>query len=130
MNAEEIRNRADTELVVAIEEEWGYRYFLWFPGMTGAELEAWWLALEDVEGFWRTLPGTKQRLREGWPGEFIDAEEPDNLYELWSELWNSAPYISHIDMNWQVDMANPDTFLTRQSDGKVFLHKGATGEER
>jgi hypothetical protein len=92
--------------------------------MTGAELEAWWLVLEDVESFWKTLPGTKQRLREGWPGEFIDAEEPDNLYKLWSERSKTAPYVSHIDMNWQPDMDRTDTFLRRKPDGKVFVHIG------
>lgn len=129
MTVDEIIRRATRELVVAIEEEWGYRYFIWFPGMPGAELEAWWLAMEDVETFWKTEPGTKTRLRHGWPGEFIDAEEPDSLYELWGELWKSAPYVSHIDMNWQVDMESPDTYLKRRADGRVFVHKGATGRE-
>lgn len=127
MTVDEIRVKALKELVVVIEEEWGFRYYLWFPGISAKELEAWWLAMEDVETFWKTEAGTKVRLRHGWPGKFIDAEEPDNLYELWSELWETAPYVSHIDMNWQVDMASPDTFLKRQLDGKVFVHKGARG---
>lgn len=129
MTVDEIKAKALNELVVAIEEEWGFHYYIWFPGMSENELEAWWQAMEDVETFWKTETGTKVRLRHGWPGEFIDAEEPDRLYELWSELWRTAPYVSHIDMNWQVDMANPDTFLKRQADGKVFVHKGATGRE-
>ncbi len=130
MTIDEIRKRAETELVVAIEEEWGYRSFIWFPGLSGAELEAWWLAMEDVETFWKTESGTKIRLRHGWPGDFIDAEEPDNLYDLWSELWKTAPYVSHIDMNWQIDMESPDSYLKRRSDGIVFVHKGATGNEK
>lgn len=129
MDVVEIRQRAKREVVVAIEEEWGFRYFIWIPGMSGAELESWWLAMEDVETFWKTEPGTKIRLRHGWPGEFIDAGETDCLYELWSELVKTAPYISHIDMNWQMDMDNPDTFLKRQADGKMFVHIGATGSE-
>lgn len=130
MTADEIKTRAKRELVVAILEEWGYRSFIWFPGMAGAELEAWWLAMEDAETFWKTEPGTKVRLRKGWPGEFIDAEEPDDLYELWSELWDTAPYVSHIDMNSHLDLNNPDTYLKRRSDGQLFVHKGATGESR
>lgn len=129
MTDDEIRAKALTELVVAIEEEWGFHYYIWFPGMSETELETWWLSMEDVETFWKTEAGTKFRLRRGWPGEFIDAEEPESLYELWSELWRTAPYVSHIDMNWQVDMDNPDTFLKRQADGKVFVHKGARGRE-
>ena len=128
MIANEIRARAKSELVVAILEEWGYRMFIWLPGMTDVELENWWLALDDVESFWKTEPGTKVRLREGWPGEFIDAEEPDNLYKLWCELWDTAPYASHIDMNSQRDLSDPDTYLKRRTDGRLFVHKGATGE--
>lgn len=127
MTIDEIRERAETELVVAIEEEWGYRSFIWFPGLSGAELEAWWLAMEDVETFWKTESGTKIRLRHGWPGDFIDAIEPDNLCGLWRELWKTAPYVSHIDINWQADMDSPDSYLKRRSDGIVFVHKGATG---
>lgn len=129
LDVDEIRQRATRELVVVIEEEWGFRSFIWFPGVSGAELEAWWLAMEDVETFWKTESGTNTRLRRGWPGEFIDAGETNCLYELWSELVKMAPYISHIDMNWQMDMDNPDTFLKRQADGKMFVHIGATGSE-
>ena len=124
MNFTQIKQRTENELVVAIDEEWGYRAFLWFPGMTGTELEAWWTNLEDVETFWRTEPGTRTRLRRGWPGEFIDAEESDELYALWSSLFRGGPYRSNIDMNGDNDLQNPYTYLKR-IDGAVFLHRGA-----
>ena len=124
MKFNQIKHRTENELVVVIDEEWGYRAFLWFPGMKGTELEAWWTQLEDVDTFWRTEPGTRLRLRRGWPGEFIDAEESTEISELWSALLKVSPYWSHIDMNYQTDVKNPDTFLKRR-DGTVFLHRGA-----
>lgn len=128
MDIEALRQRTATELCVAIEEEWGYKQYIWFPKLSSDELEAWWLDLEDVETFWQRDMDTGQRAHVGWPGLLIDAEEPDELYVLWSGLWDTAPYVAHIDMNAQLDLARPDTFLRRRSDGKVFVHKGATGE--
>ncbi len=128
MTANEILERARTELVVAIEEEYGFKYWIWFPGLSGVELESWWQAMDDVETFWRAKPGTKERERIGWPGEFIDAEVPENLYDLWAEFWKTAPYVSHIDMNLQDDIERPDTYLKRR-DGAVFIHRGATTRE-
>ena len=125
MTAKQIKQRAKSELVVAIIEEWGYRAFIWFPGMTGAELEAWWVALQDVETFWRTERGTRERRRRGWPGDFIDAERTRALYDLWPDLLKAAPYWSHIDMNYQFSLTDSYTYLERL-DGTMFLHHGAS----
>ena len=49
------------EAVVLLDEEYGYRTWLWHTNMTGEELIAWWTALPSVDPYFMTpvgLPGT------------------------------------------------------------------------
>ena len=82
------------------------------------------MALEDVETFWRTEPGPKVRLRHGWPGEFIEADQTYELSDLWDVLLESSPYYASIYRNYEPDLMNPDTLLQRR-DGTAFQHCGA-----
>ncbi len=124
MNVHEIKQRAQSELVVIIEQEGGYKQYIWFPGMTGPELEAWWMALDDVDPFRRVEQETKVRLRQGWPGDFIEADQRHELWVLWDDLLEISPYYAQIYWNWEYNLSDPDTFLRRR-DGTVFQHRGA-----
>ena len=124
MTGNEIKRRAESELVVVIDQEMGYKIFLWFPAMTGAELEAWWTSLEDVEAFWRVDPETGLHRNDGWPGDIIEAHITRELNDLWQDLEKVAPYYASIFWNFQVDEKSPDTYLKRR-DGAIFLHRAS-----
>lgn len=112
-----LAERCKNELVVAIDEEYGYRLWLWFPGLSPESLEDWWRRLEDVETFWTTD-------REDWPGDIYETDQIGELFDLWMEQWENAPYIAPIDTNYQTDMEDPDTYLQRRG-GAPILHQGA-----
>lgn len=49
------------QAVVLLEEEYGYRSWVWWTGMTDDELIQWWKSLESVSPYFfdpRELPGT------------------------------------------------------------------------
>lgn len=110
--------RCDREFVLALEEGFGNREWLWFPCIPPAELEAWWSVLEDAETFWRA------DTRASWPGEFVSVDENPELSQVWESLWNNGTFRARVELNEQFDLAEPDTYL-RTSDGKILLHKGA-----
>ena len=59
-NAAEMAWPSD-QAVVLLEEEYGYRSWVWWTGMTDVELVAWWKALASVQPYFfdpRGLPGT------------------------------------------------------------------------
>lgn len=112
--------RCGKEFVVALEDGFGNREWLWFPPFPQGELEAWWSILEDVATFWH------ERTRKNWPGEFIRMDEDPELSRLWASLWKNGPVRARVDMNEQLDLAAPETYLQR-SDGTILLHKGAVG---
>lgn len=105
---------------MAVEDGFGNREWLWFPPFGQGELEAWWGALGDIATFWH------ERTRKNWPGEFVRMDEDPELSELWAKLWIGGPVRARVDMNEQLDLARPETYLQR-SDGTVLLHKGAIG---
>lgn len=114
----ELARRCDTEFVVALEEGFGNREWLWFPSIPAEELEAWWSTLENVETFWN------EQTRKSWPGEFLRMDEDIELSGLWENVWNRGPLQVRVDMNEQFDLAVPDSYL-QAADGKRLLHKGA-----
>jgi hypothetical protein len=56
-----LRLNHERQAIVFLTEEFGYREWLWYTGMTGEELAAFWRGLKTVEPFFhdpRVLPGT------------------------------------------------------------------------
>lgn len=103
----EAAERLGREFFVTVSEEYGFRYWIWFPGMTAAELELWWSSLEDVMSFYMN-PGLTL------PGDLCQYH--DEGY-VWRESFNSdAFYYAHIHNN-------SDSFLLRPKREKI-LHKG------
>jgi hypothetical protein len=115
-----LKLRCDAEFVVALEDGFGNREWLWFPPFQQAELETWWGALQDAATFWH------ERTRKSWPGEFIRMDEDPELSGLWTNLWKNGPVRARVDMNEQLNLAAPETYLQR-SDGTFLLHVGAIG---
>ncbi|MDZ4251261.1 MAG: hypothetical protein U1A72_01640 [Sulfuritalea sp.] len=124
MSPDAIRTRTLNELTVAVDEDYGFREWIWFPGISPTELEAWWQALEDIDTFWKALDKKGDGVRPGWPGVLVRADGSAVLSDLFSELWVSAPYRAEIDMNEVSNLKKPETHL-RRLDGKLIAHKGA-----
>lgn len=104
-------------VTVLVNEEYGYRLWLWATGMTEAELAAYWAGLTD-------LPQTPQGLR----GTAIEVAEDDGdlfaVDENTGEVSDEpvahiprkvAPWTAHYDLS--------DSYLVRPNGDKV-LHAG------
>lgn len=114
------------KVVVAIDEEYGYREWIWIPGMTPSELEAWWGEKEDINTFWGRIEGGGiSSLQYDWPGQFIRCDEDDALYDLYLHCYENGDYRAYVDTNHCGSHQNPATCLERISDGKRVIHKGA-----
>ena len=114
----EIVRRCDETFVIPVEEGLYCEGWFWFPDMPPEDLEAWWVALENVETFW-SVQG-----RSRWPGTFVRADEDVRLADRWQALWNDGAYRARVEFNECPDPARPDSYL-RKADGTVLLHKGA-----
>jgi hypothetical protein len=53
-------------------------------------------------------------------------DEDPELSGLWANLWKNGPVRARVDMNEQLNLAAPETYLQR-SDGTFLLHVGAIG---
>tara|TARA_B100001094_G_scaffold282235_1_gene294207 strand:+ start:695 stop:1168 length:474 start_codon:yes stop_codon:yes gene_type:complete len=54
-------------ITVALDEEYGYREWIWETGMTAAELEAWWSAKQSLGAYFFSpvgLPGSMMQVAE------------------------------------------------------------------
>lgn len=74
---EKIRQRCDSELTVVLEEEYGFRSWLWFPGMTLPELTTWWREQERIAEYADGLQSPY-----ALPGEvyLVESEEDANFW--------------------------------------------------
>ena len=56
------------ETVIFIEEEYGYRYWMWHTGMTRAALEEWWTSLDSVNAYFFSPLGLPGVVTPAWYG--------------------------------------------------------------
>lgn len=80
MTAIEIAKRiGQGDLVVYVDEEYGYRYWFWFPNMSEDELTAYWEKCNIEDHFFNPseLPGDMVPI----PAENIDEDDVDSYYE-------------------------------------------------
>lgn len=68
-----IMGNSKDEIIVLLQEEYGYREWLWIPQMNEEELKQWWKSLPSVAPFFFSpdLPGEKHQI---W---YQDAEDED-----------------------------------------------------
>lgn len=104
----EIETRYKKDLLVLLDEEYGYRKWFWFPEMRAEELEQWWGALETVEPYFMTP--------EPLPGELYQVEMASEL-NLFIQLEKSSQFYSahtHCD---------DDSILIKPDKTRIY-HKG------
>jgi DNA ligase D-like protein (predicted 3'-phosphoesterase) len=96
-NTEVLAGRVNKEFAVLLDEEYGYRYWIWFPKMTPRELEFWWKSLSSVGPYFFSPKGL--------PGEVIQDKEA----QLWPELVKSKKFYSaHINEDEDSFLSRPD----------------------
>lgn len=95
-----IKERISKEFVVLVEEEYGYKYWFWFPGISPKELEFWWKSNEH-------LPNIRKL------GNCIE----DEYWDLFVDLRRTGQYYT---AHWHEE---EDSWLARP-DGTYIKHRG------
>lgn len=97
--------------VVLVDEEYGYKYHVWFTGMTPAALEAYWTAIPSMAAHYmnpsKSLPGR-------WETAMTEDDE-----KAWSEAYRSGEFYTAL-IHWEDDsgLSTPD--------GRLLNHAGFT----
>jgi hypothetical protein len=88
-----MNDHPETSLVVAVNEECGYRYWLWVFHGTEAELRAAWLSGKAPTNFWNPSEGE-------YPGVMVQVEwdqftDTEPLRPIWDEA-RAAGLYAHV----------------------------------
>lgn len=96
--ADEIRTRLNAgEFWIAVDEDWGWREWIWLPGMSRSEFLHWWV----------TRAG-----RLVLPGEFVPALP--YLVDYWSdEELSSTRFTAHIESTFDTVLTLPPPYGTK-----------------
>jgi hypothetical protein len=97
----------DGELCVMLSEEYGYRYWFWFPGMTIGQLKMYWISLKPSEAY--------NDITKHLAGELIEATE--DLLELFEQLDTASNLQAHL--HW-----DDDSWLVVPGEKVVYNAKG------
>lgn len=96
-------------VAVLVDEEYGYRYHLWYTGMTPEALEAFWQTIPDMYAHYMDPAKTL-------PGEWQTATTQDD-HDVWVEYRERGQmYVAHIH-------SNDDSYL-KAPDRRDILHAG------
>ena len=106
---------SDSHVQVFLEEEYGYRLWVWSPAMTGEELVAWWKALPTVLPYFFSptgLPGSLKQVKcKGDTDEDWDAFCAEIIAQTAACKWNA-----HIHTDVDSGLQGPD--------GQAYIHAG------
>jgi hypothetical protein len=106
-----LKEKTETDFLILLTEEYGFREWFWFPNMSEKELLEWWKELESVDPYFMT-----PEPLEGW---LIEMSE--ELAGLYSELQKSKRCITahfHCDDDSYIKLVN----------GEIVHHKGYVKE--
>ena len=107
LNLEALKEKIETDFLILLTEEYGYREWFWFPNMNEEKLLEWWKELESVDPYFMT-----PEPLEGWL-----VEMNEELADLYSQLRNSKQYITaHFH-------CNDDSYI-KLPNGEIVHHKG------
>ncbi len=91
------------EVMVLLEEEYGYRVWYWLPEISADELERWWATLKSVGPFFYSPVGL--------PGKVIQAD-----FGFFVKLAKTGKYYrAHIHMDFDSFLITPDNISIRHS---------------
>ena len=141
----------DNTVIVSLDEEYGYREWIWFTGMTPADLEAYWTGLTTVAPFFMTpvgLPGHLVQVVEDMTeieaicekvraDTTLTSEERDNkVVEAYKNMPcrliqfdTGEPAPERQSTWWTAHIHMDDDSVLRTPDGRQILHAGFSEEE-
>lgn len=135
------KTEAPEQIVVYLEEEYGFRQWVWYSGMTAEELVAWWTETESMLAYFFSPAGLPGKMVEVWLEDdgMWPVEEDAEGYPAKVEGAEVIPY----PQGWD-SYANPDprprtywkahTHMDEDSylqgpDGTYYHHKGYPPKE-
>lgn len=115
--------RCGKEFVVALEDGFGNREWLWFPPFPQENSR-------PGGASWRTsqLSGTSGHARTGPANSSAWTKTPE-LSRLWASLWKNGPVRARVEMNEQLDLAAPETTCSGRTEPSCCT-KERSGSER
>lgn len=90
---------------IIIDEEWGFRHWLWYTSMTEAELIEWWQGVESFVPIW-------ENIRDSLPGTLTLIDD-----DLILDMLRTHQYVGHIHMD-------DDSYLFDRLNEHKYIHKG------
>jgi len=111
LTLESLKEKIETDFLILLTEEYGFREWFWFPTLSEEELVEWWKNLESVDFYFMT-----PEPLEGWLVEMTK-----ELADLYFELQSSKRYIkAHLH-------CNDDSYI-ELPNGEIVHHKGYVKE--
>lgn len=122
-------------ITVYVQEEYGYRHWVWETGFTAEELTTWWQNLDSVMRFFfhtmETLPGTLHESVAA-PHEFYQEWFKEEGMEEWYEGLKKPTYFEATRSTeegdgpiiWYAHFHCDDDSHLVNPDGERFLHAG------
>jgi len=114
---------APDNIIVFVDEEYGYRSFLWYTGMNEATLIAFWESVPSIDDDTSFLPGTLVQVAEDEDGNLArveyDEDGEDGEGYLTEERVVMPEWKAHVHMN-------DDSFLRAPNSDTLLRHAGYT----
>ena len=109
-------------IVVFVEEEYGYREWLWYPDMSKEDLKEWWLKLETVNSFFfcgaASMPGKAVQII------FDDIIDGKAVYK-----YEDGTNVIFPENHWKAHLHEDDDSWLKPYGEKFILHAGYREEE-
>jgi hypothetical protein len=110
---------SDSDTVkVFVEEEYGYRYWMWDTGMTPEALIAWWQALDTVHKYFFSPASLPGRMTEIAVANRRDPSRKD--YEAFFAALDAARLVAQ---GWDLHI-HQDNDSDLRHDGTTYTHAG------
>jgi len=131
-------------VVVHIEEEFGYRSWIWLAEMSKKELIEWWTAHKTVNAYFYdgpvTFPGEVHRIyhEADYMREMMDADESftenDKEFFLVEEgegrtLTQLSEKLTMPDEHWYMHLHTDNDSFLRTAEGEEVYHEGKVSDE-
>lgn len=115
-------------IVVLLQEEYGYREWVWMPNMSADELKAWWKAMPTVAPFFFNGPVE-------FPGETHQIYfEEDGFYLVTEgDMRVVTPVSGKFDLDedkhWHAHLHQDNDSFLKSPDGEYIHHAGWVSDE-